>query len=97
MVISFSNVYAQNSVLNKNENVTLYPNPATSQLNLIFNQPNRVISIVVYSLIGNEVLNRKIENSTNYRFNIQNLKKGKYILRAFKEDGSSESISFIKI
>lgn len=95
--MSFTTLQAQNNLgVAEQSNSSLYPNPATSQVNIKFAQPNKVANIAIYSIIGNEVLNKKIDQSTNFKINIQNLKKGKYIVRVFNTDGSTESLSLIK-
>lgn len=76
--------------------VSIYPNPATSQVTIKFAQPNKVSYVAIYSIIGNEVLNKKVDQSSNFKLNVQNLRKGKYIVRIFNVDGSSESMSLIK-
>lgn len=98
IVFSISNVNAQSGVNNSGVEQTssIYPNPATSQITVKLTQPSKVSYIAVYSIIGNEVLNKKIDQSNNMKLNIQNLKKGKYIVRVFNVDGSSESLSLIK-
>lgn len=98
MILSFSTAQAQNNSFGSLEsnNISISPNPAISQVNFKFNQPNKVAYVAVYSIIGNEVLNKKVEQSSNFNLNVQNLKKGKYIVRVFNADGSTESLSLIK-
>jgi hypothetical protein len=98
MVLLFSTAKAQNGVAVNNElnNVLISPNPATSLVNFKFNQSNKVAYVAIYSIIGNEVLNKKVDQSNNFKLNVQNLKKGKYIVRVFNVDGSTESLSLIK-
>ena len=74
----------------------IYPNPASSQISIKFDQPSKVSYVAIYSIIGNEVLNRKVEQSNSFKLNVQNLKKGKYIVRVFNTDGTTESLSLIK-
>lgn len=98
LILSFSSVQAQQNAWSNTEqnNTSLYPNPATSQVSIKFAQPNKVAYVAIYSIIGNEVLNRKVDQNSNFKLNIQNLKKGKYIVRVFNADGSTESLSLIK-
>ncbi|RLZ12302.1 T9SS C-terminal target domain-containing protein [Faecalibacter macacae] len=100
LTFSISGVKAQqnslsNSVIEQSS-VSIYPNPATSQVTVKLAQPNKVSYIAIYSIIGNEVLNRKVDQSSNFKLNVQNFKKGKYIVRIFNVDGSTESMSLIK-
>ena len=98
LILSFSSVQAQQSAWSNTDqnNTSLYPNPASSQVNIKFSQPNKVSYVAIYSLIGNELLNKKVDQSPNFKLNIQNLKKGKYIVRVFNADGSTEALSLIK-
>ena len=96
-LLSFSFVNAQSmSSTNELENSSLYPNPATSQVNIKFSHPNKASYVAIYSIIGNEVLNKKVDQSTNFKLNINNLKRGKYIVRVFNVDGTTESLALIK-
>ena len=97
-LFSFSTTQAQNNSFGNlgSNNISIFPNPAINQVNFKFNQPNKVAYVAVYSIIGNEVLNKKVEQSSNFYLNVQNLKKGKYIVRVFNADGSTESLSLIK-
>jgi len=78
------------------KSTAIHPNPATSQINIKFDEPNKVAYVAIYSIIGNEVLNRKVDQPNAFKLNVQNLKKGKYIVRVINTDGSSESLSLIK-
>lgn len=98
MFFSIISVNAQNFGLNGNDKTHsfIYPNPATNQINIKFKLPSKATNVSVYSIIGNEVLNKKVDQPSNFRMNVQNLKKGKYIVRIFNNDGTTESVSLIK-
>ena len=97
---SISGVQAQQNILGNSgieqSSVSIFPNPASSQVTVKLAQPNKVSYIAVYSIIGNEVLNKKVDQSSNFKLNVQSLRKGKYIVRIFNVDGSTESLSLIK-
>ena len=76
--------------------VSIYPNPASSTFTIKFDNPTKVSSVSIYSIIGNEVVNKKMDGTVRVNFNIQNLKKGKYIVRVFNDDGTTETQSLIK-
>lgn len=76
--------------------VSIYPNPASSTFTIKFDNPSKASSVSIYSIIGNEVMNKKLDGSQKANFNVQNLKKGKYIVRVFNEDGTTETQSLIK-
>ena len=97
IIMSFTTLQAQNNLgVAEQHNSSLYPNPATSQVNIKFSQPNKVSYVAIYSLIGNELLNKKVDQSSTFKLNINNLKKGKYIVRVFNVDGSTEALALIK-
>lgn len=75
---------------------SIFPNPATNQITVKFSATSKVENVVIYSIIGNEILNKKVDQTSNFKLNVQNLKKGRYIVRVFKQDGTTESLSLIK-
>lgn len=78
-----------------NQQVTIYPNPASSTAHIKFDNPSKVNAIAIYSIIGNEVFNKKVDQDL-LKVNVQGLKRGKYIVRIFYNDGTSESQSLMK-
>lgn len=76
--------------------ISIYPNPASSTFTIKFDNPSKTSSVSIYSIIGNEVMNKKADGSQKLNFNVQGLKKGKYIVRVFNEDGTTETQSLIK-
>ena len=95
-LFTITTAFAQSRLDQDKGNVSLYPNPASSVFTLKFDNPAKVNSVIIYSIIGNEVLNKKMDGSAKANFNVQNLKKGKYIVRVFNEDGTTETQSLIK-
>ena len=96
-LLPLASINAQsNNYFNEKDSSSLYPNPATNQVNLKFSNPNKVNNIVIYSLIGNEVLNKKVDQSSTFKLNIQNIKRGKYIVRIYNIDGTTESLTLVK-
>ncbi len=80
---------------NTTQQVTIYPNPASSTAHIKFDNPSKVNAIAIYSIIGNEVFNKKVDQDL-LKVNVQGLKRGKYIVRIFYNDGTSESQSLMK-
>ncbi len=80
----------------EDKSVVISPNPATNQITLNAEKTaNKLASVVIYSIIGNEVLNVN-PDSNNVKLNISNLKKGKYIVKSFFANGNSEVTTLIK-
>ncbi|WP_068595706.1 T9SS type A sorting domain-containing protein [Vaginella massiliensis] len=77
------------------KSVVISPNPATSLVEINAETSGKLSHVIIYSIIGNEVLNAKADNN-NLRLNIGNLKKGKYIVRSFFSNGTSEVTTLIK-
>lgn len=65
--------------------VTIYPNPATHYIQLVFDVINYPIKIEVYTLMGQVVLSRNYEmdrlEGHEIRLDLDNLKSGMYIVR----------------
>ena len=89
-------VSAQSRLDQDKGSVSIYPNPATSMFTVKFDNPTKVNTVVIYSIIGNEVKKKKTDGTAKANFNVQNLKKGKYIVRVFNDDGTTETQSLIK-
>lgn len=95
-ILTLGTVSAQ-SRFDQDKSISIYPNPASVSFTIKFDSPSKITAVSVYSIIGNEVMNKKNEgNNEKLNFNIQSLKKGKYIVRVFNTDGSTETLSLIK-
>lgn len=77
-----------------NPNLLLYPNPATSIINLKFSADNdlKISSITIYSVFGQTVFSH---NNSSDTIDISNLQSGIYLLKATTNKGN-QSIKFIK-
>ncbi len=95
-IFTIGSVSAQSRFDQDKATASLYPNPATSVVTIKFDNPSKVNYVAIYSIIGNEVATKKMDGNSRTNFNIQNLKKGKYIVRITNEDGTSETLSLIK-
>ncbi|WP_313386481.1 T9SS type A sorting domain-containing protein [Chishuiella sp.] len=95
-LLTFTFISAQSRFDQDKHSSTIYPNPASTSFTIKFENPTKVINVSVYSIIGNEVLNKRIDGNDKINFNVQNLRKGKYIVRILNNDGSTETQSLIK-
>lgn len=95
-IFTLGTASAQSRLDQDKSTISIYPNPATTTLTVKFDNPSKASSISIYSIIGNEVMNKKLDGSQKTNFNVQGLKKGKYIVRVFNEDGTTETQSLIK-
>jgi hypothetical protein len=74
-------------------NVSVYPNPSSSDWN--FRTPNTVIkSVEVFNLLGKRVVSQR-NNSTDIAISTQGLTSGIYIARITTEQGA-KSVKLIK-
>ena len=70
-----------------NAEVSLYPNPATTDVNLVFDGFNDIKNIAVYNVIGKMMSIYKVEgNSANLA--VENLPEGVYFSRLINADGN---------
>lgn len=81
-------------------NITLYPQPASTYLNIdiadeIFTN-NNDLEIVVYNLLGKEVMRRTNINSQSIKLEIQELKESMYILQLINDSRIIETKRIIK-
>jgi len=75
-------------------NVSVYPNPSSSNWN--FRTPNTVInSVEVFNLLGKRVASQRSNNSTETSISTQGLSSGIYIARITTEQGA-KSVKLIK-
>jgi len=71
-------------------NIRLFPNPATDQLNIRFNDyQNNVVEMSIIDMTGREVLRGRLMNKDN-TIQISNLSKGNYFLRL--QTGAESSV-----
>ncbi|WP_413532566.1 T9SS type A sorting domain-containing protein [Empedobacter brevis] len=87
---------AQSGFDQNKSSFSIYPNPASVTLTIKLDNPSKASSVSIYSIIGNEVMNKKLDGSQKTNFNVQNLRKGKYIVRIFNDDGTTETQALIK-
>lgn len=83
----------------KEKTITISPNPAINDAKItIEGNQFEVKSISVYSIIGSEVFSQNFTNasSKNVNLDVRSLKKGKYMVRVFFQDGSTEVATLVK-
>jgi hypothetical protein len=72
--------------------IAMYPNPVSTSLSI--SSLEKLDAISIYNVIGQEVLNLKI-NTTNAIINVSNFQNGIYIVKSFSE-GKVSTSKFIK-
>lgn len=71
---------------NTAEKVLVYPNPAKSDLNVVFDKSMNIRYIAIYNLVGKQVSNFKVTGNSSAKLDINNIPSGVYFLRLI--DGS---------
>lgn len=93
----FTTVVGTQDIVN-DENITIYPNPTTEQLNIDLSKSEyQIKDILVYDAIGKVVLqNSNIQPQTLNTINVTTLPKGNYVLKMQTNNNEAIVRSFIK-
>lgn len=67
--------------------VSLYPNPATSSINVLFDAASDIKSIAVYNIIGKQVSLFRPTDNAGASLNIENIPSGIYFVRLMNSHG----------
>lgn len=67
--------------------VTLYPNPATSSINVLFDAASDIKTIAVYNIIGKQVSLFRPTDNAGASLNIENIPSGIYFVRLMNSHG----------
>ncbi|HXB12827.1 MAG TPA: T9SS type A sorting domain-containing protein [Bacteroidia bacterium] len=70
-----------------NNDLLVYPNPANTQLSLQFTQISGKVSVKIYTLLGQKVLDIETENKNIITLEVGELSPGLYLLKAQSENG----------
>ena len=82
------------SVSEINNNLSIFPNPATSELNI--RSHSNIKNIAVSNVIGQRVLSVDNVNANNHSIELTSLAKGVYLLNIENVDGTSSIVKFVK-
>lgn len=74
------------TVTKSEDNIVVFPNPAKSSVNVIYNADMGVKNIGIYNLIGKMVSVYKVGN-TSAKLDVENLPSGIYFIRLFNAQG----------
>lgn len=94
-----SNNFFNGNLLGINElskdDVSVYPNPSTTELNVNMNNGTLPESIIIYNALGQQLLQRKVNSQSDLKVNTTDFDAGLYILKISNESGEL-SLPFIK-
>ncbi len=74
-------------VVKSTGDITMYPNPATSALNVVFDANADIKNIAVYNIIGKQVNMFRVSGATSASLNVENLSDGIYFVRLMNSNG----------
>jgi hypothetical protein len=63
------------------DGISLYPNPASDELNVLFNPNGGIKNITIYNMIGKAVTVYKVTANNSAKLDIQNIPAGIYFIR----------------
>jgi len=73
--------------VNGSDDISLYPNPATNNLNILYNENTGIKVAVVYNMIGKAMVVNKVSGNSA-SINIESVPSGIYLIRLFNADGN---------
>jgi len=76
----------------KNDGIYLYPNPSSTYFTLNTN----TTKVQIYSITGQLVKSFNANQSKEYQFNVSDLNKGMYIVKALNENNEVKVMKFLK-
>lgn len=76
------------------DNINVFPNPFTTNINI--NAPNGIKYVSLYSLLGIEVLQAKMERAADNQIFIDQLPKGSYLLKIRDLNGKTSTFPILK-
>ena len=93
-VFSSSSLTGINEISSEN-NINVFPNPASDFINLKLNSKNSNSKILIYDLLGKEIKSINIpDNSNNFKINTTDLKEGVYFGKLYYSD-KIENFKFV--
>ncbi len=75
-------------VMPHTDEVILYPNPATNELNVVYDASADVKNIAVYNIIGKALTVYKVTANNSANLNLENLPSGIYFARLINSQGN---------
>jgi YVTN family beta-propeller protein len=71
--------------LTKNNSISFYPNPTTSSFTLLLNAQVKDAEVVIYDVIGNEMMRKKM-NDSSMEIEKGNMQSGVYFVKVWNND-----------
>ncbi len=88
----------EKSIRNNNSMVKVYPNPTKNQITIEFTQKNEGFAqIIIYNMLGQEVLNKYFDTNRNAQINTSALDAGVYFYKIIKNNEILNNDKLIKL
>jgi hypothetical protein len=91
-----SNTVAIISEASEADNVLVYPNPASSQITIEFENQLNQCDITIFNIFGQTIMNQNMSGNTKYNLTISNLEAGMYFYSIVSDGKVVKSGKFIK-
>lgn len=72
----------------KTDDIALYPNPATDQVNVVYSADDNIKTIAIYNIIGKVVKVYNPLDNSSAKLNIENIPSGIYFVRLIDTQGN---------
>ncbi|WP_375434045.1 Ig-like domain-containing protein [uncultured Hymenobacter sp.] len=76
--------------------LTLHPNPASSELHLTLTAPLQKGQVTVYSAIGSLIMTKTLDGALGTTLDVSGLPKGTYVLKVIGENSQPQTRRFVK-
>ena len=87
---------AERELLNIENKINLFPNPASSILHIQNNTPDNILNISIFDASGRLINNLlTLDDDKNYYFDVSNMYPGLYLIYFDFDDGSSLTKKFV--
>lgn len=70
----------------KENNIKIYPNPAHSQISLLFEEEINNIEVIIFDIIGNQIYYNKYSNSKEIKIAVGDFAKGSYFIKVMSDN-----------
>lgn len=95
-VAKISTITLGNNQYFRNDRVTIYPNPSTSELTIkLANGNDLPDAYEVYNLLGQTIVRKDIRHASDLKLDVSSMSNGMYFIKISKEGGAI-SLPFIK-
>ena len=80
-----------NQIVDTKSKITIYPNPANSQLSVSIPEAANNMRIEIYNMLGNKVIEQKTNAAILCNIDVSTLSEGTYFLRVIDNNGQKTS------